>query len=303
LEGLNPVGSIKLKAARSMVAAAEQLPGGIVERHLVESTSGNLGIALASICAARKYSLTCVTDPNANRSTIAEMRALGANVVVVEERDENGGFLTSRIRYIERLIERDSAYLWLNQYANPANPTSHEASTAPAILRQFPGLDTLVIGVGTGGTLMGCLRWMRRHSPATKIVAVDAAGSVTFGGAPSARRIPGLGASRLSRLVDPAAPDVIVHVPEADAVHECRRLARTTGLLAGGSTGTVLAAVRFLADSLNPEGTVVALSPDMGERYLNTVYDDLWVRRHGLSAPTQAATASHRKEHAGVSLI
>lgn len=192
----------------------------------------------------------------------------------------------------------DERHVWLNQYESPANPEAHERSTARAVLRAFGRVDHLVVGVGTGGTLMGCVRAMRVLSPGTRVVAVDAVGSVTFGGEPARRLIPGLGASRPSTLVDRDAPDVVVHVPEHDAVRECRWLARTAGLLAGGSTGTVLAAVRALAPSFAPDDTVVALSPDMGERYVTTVYDDEWVSAHGLDAPQPGlgTQVTHRKE-------
>jgi cysteine synthase A len=113
---------------------------------------------------------------------------------------------------------------------------------------------------------------------------VDAVGSVTFGTEAAARRIPGLGASRRPEILDPLVPDEVVHIGEAETVAECRWLARTTGLLSGGSTGTVLAAVRRLAASIPADATVVGISPDLGERYLSTIYDDEWVRRHGLAS-------------------
>ncbi|WP_051681664.1 2,3-diaminopropionate biosynthesis protein SbnA [Cellulomonas sp. HZM] len=297
VEGLNPAGSIKLKTARGLVRAAERTYGDLRGRRIVESTSGNLGVALASICAARGYSLTCVTDPNANASTVATMRALGAHVVVVDERDANGGFLGSRIAWIQELLRTDGSAVWLNQYENPANALAHESSTALALLQAFDRVDTLVVGVGTGGTLAGCLAAVRRFSPSTRIVAVDAIGSVTFRTPAGRRHLPGLGASRPSPVVDGLDPDVVVHVAEHDAVRECRWLATHAGLLAGASTGTVLAALRHLADELPRDGTVVALSPDLGDRYLASVYDDAWVARAGLDRPGTTGThVSFRKE-------
>ncbi len=157
------------------------------------------------------------------------------------------------------------------------------------MLKAFGQVDYLFIGVGTGGTLMGCVDYFRRRSPTTRIVAVDAVGSVNFGpGTGTKRYIPGLGTSRRPEIIDMSAPDEILMIPEWETVRECRWLARSTGLLAGGSTGTVLAAVRRVAASIPPDATVVAIAPDLGERYLHSVYDDDWVAERGLDrAPSE----------------
>ncbi|MDY7090577.1 MAG: pyridoxal-phosphate dependent enzyme, partial [Actinomycetota bacterium] len=174
---------------------------------------------------------------------------------------------------------------WLSQYTNPGNPTAHERSTAPAVLAAFGRVDYLVVGVGTSGTLMGCVDYFRRWSPQTRIVAVDALGSVNFESTAAHRFIPGLGASRRAELLDPYAPDDVVLVPEWETVRDCRWLAASTGFLAGGSTGTVVAAVRRLAREIPDDATVVAIAPDLGERYLSTVYDDAWTAERGLDRP------------------
>ncbi|WNV87072.1 2,3-diaminopropionate biosynthesis protein SbnA [Umezawaea sp. Da 62-37] len=282
LEGLNAGGSIKLKTARSVLVGAELSGVDLGKVRIIESTSGNLGVALAVICAAKGYRLTCVTDPNSNASAVAIMRALGTEVVVIQERDENGGYLGSRINYIRERLERERDLFWVNQYANPNNPLAHEHTTAPAVLEQFERVDHLFVGVGTGGTLMGVSDYFRVHSPKTRIVAVDTVGSVNFGSEPKRRLIPGLGTSRRPELLSPDAPDEVVLVPEDETVRECRWLARSTGLLAGGSTGTVLAAIRSQAADIDPDDTIVAISPDLGERYLDTIYDDDWVVENGL---------------------
>jgi 2,3-diaminopropionate biosynthesis protein SbnA len=296
VEGLNPGGSIKLKAARGIIQAAEDAGVDLSRMRIIESTSGNLGIALALICAAKDYRLTCVTDPNSNAMATAVMRALGAEVVVVSERDVNGGFLGSRITYIENRMAVEDDLYWLNQYANPNNPAAHERHTAPAVLDAFGRVDHLFVGVGTGGTLMGCVNYFRRRSPLTRIVAVDAVGSVNFGSVPAPRHIPGLGTSARPAILDPSAPDDIVLVSERETVRECRWLARTTGLLAGGSTGTVLAAVRRQAQLIAPGDTVVAIAPDLGERYLTSVYDDDWVTARGLYPAPESDALLERRE-------
>lgn len=282
LEGCNPAGSIKLKTALSLVAWAdeERLIGP--DTVLVESSSGNLGLALAMVAAQRGRAFTCVVDPNAQAASLAMMAAFGARVVTVTERDANGGFLASRIDTVRRLVRDDPRHVWLNQYANPANPAVHERITGPALLAGAPDATHVFVGAGTTGTLMGCARFFRRARPGVKIVAVDSVGSVTFGAPPGPRRIPGLGTSRKPEICFASLVDDVIFVPEADAIRMCRRVARAHGLLLGGSTGTVLAGIAAAAGAgrLRAGAVVAAISPDNGDRYLDTIYDDAWVHRH-----------------------
>ncbi len=278
VEGLNPAGSIKLKTARSLIEDAERTGRLSAGRRVIESSSGNLGIALSMVCAARGYAFTCVVDPNTSPQAVHAMRSCGADVVEVNWRDPNGGYLRSRISYIGRRIAADPNLVWLNQYANEANPAVHARTTAAAILRDVGRVDYLFVGAGTTGTLMGCARHFRRNSPATVVVAVDAVGSVTFGHPPGLRNIPGIGTSRRPELVRREMVDDVVMVEEIDAIRTCRALARRRGLLVGGSTGSVLAAVAARSGGFRPGARVVAVAPDLGEKYLNTIYDDDWVR-------------------------
>ncbi|MFG3479446.1 2,3-diaminopropionate biosynthesis protein SbnA [Streptomyces chengbuensis] len=277
IEGLNPAGSVKLKTAIALVSQAEKSGREFPRTRLIESTSGNLGVALAMVCAAKGYHLSCVTDPHANAQSVRLMKALGAEVVVIDRRDGNGGFLQSRIDYIgERLLREPDTY-WLNQYANPAGPRAHRERTGRSIVEEIGHVDHVFIGAGTTGTLMGCAEFFRQHSPHTRIIAVDSVGSVTFGGPATPRHIPGLGTSRRPEILDEKFVDEVVLVSESATVEMCRMLAEERGLLLGGSSGTVLAAVAGKSKDI-PEGSViVALSPDFGERYLETVYNDDWV--------------------------
>lgn len=277
LESLNPAGSIKFKTALGRIDSFEVVNAITADTILLESSSGNLGVALSVICAERGYRFTCIVDPNTNPSNIRYMRALGAEVVLVSWKDENGGYLGSRIGYIRELTARDWRYLWVNQYENPANPAVHAETTARAIDRAFDRLDYVFIGTGTAGTLMGCVRHLSRARPRTRIVAVDSVGSVTFGLPPGPRYIPGLGSSQSPKLFRPNGIHALVTVPEAAAISTCRYLARTQGILAGGSTGTALAGLSALRRRLSPADVVVVLSPDSGERYLDTIYNDDWV--------------------------
>lgn len=277
-EGFNFAGSIKLKAATEMVEAAERAgvlrPGSI----LVESSSGNLGVALSMLAASKGYRFVCVTDSRCNLSTRCLMEALGSEVHVITEPDADKGFLGARIDHVRALCASDDRYVWLNQYTNPGNWKAHHRRTAPAIARQFPQLDVLFVGAGTTGTLMGCARYFREWHRPVRIVAVDSVGSVTFGGAPGRRMIPGLGTSVRPALLDESYVDEVVRVEEVDTIRACHRLARN-GFLFGGSTGTVVSgAMGWLAQQDARELTAVAIAPDLGERYLDTIYQTNWLQ-------------------------
>ena len=181
-EGFNFAGSIKLKAAAAMIAAAEAAgrlrPGSV----LIESSSGNLGVALAMIATSRGYRFSCVTDNRCNLTTRRMIEALGGHVKVITEPAAEGGLLGARIAYVKAMCAANDQLVWLDQYRNAANWQAHGRTTGPEILRQFPDLDVLFVGAGTTGTLMGCARFLREWSPRVHIVAVDAVGSMTFGG-------------------------------------------------------------------------------------------------------------------------
>jgi cysteine synthase A len=280
-EGFNFAGSVKLKAAGEMVEAAER--SGILTEDsiLVESSSGNLGIALSIIAASKGYRFVCITDPRCNPASRRLMRALGTDVRIISRQDANGGFLESRIRHVRELCASDPRFVWLNQYANENNWMAHYRGTAPAIDKQFPELEVLFVGAGTTGTLMGCARYFRELDKPVTIVAIDAVGSVTFGGIPERRMVPGLGTSTRPELVDEAYVDHVVHVPETDTIRTVHRLA-ARGFLFGGSTGTVVSgAARWLAEKYPGETpTAVAIAPDLGERYLDSIYEETWLREH-----------------------
>lgn len=276
-EGFNFAGSIKLKTASALIGAAER--DGHLRRGsiLVESSSGNLGIALSIVAASRGYRFLCVTDARCNLATRRLMETLGSSVHLVSEPDPITGYLGARIDYVESLCREDDRYVWLNQYANEENWRAHYRTTAPAISRRFPDLDILFVGAGTTGTLMGCARYFREQHRPVRIVAVDAFGSLAFGGPPARRMIPGLGASVRPPLLDESYVDEVISVGEADTIRTCHRLARS-GFLFGGSTGTVVSgAMRWLAQNDAEGSTTVAIAPDLGERYLDTVYQSNWV--------------------------
>ncbi|MCK9894102.1 2,3-diaminopropionate biosynthesis protein SbnA [Frankia sp. AgB32] len=271
-EGFNFAGSVKLKAAKEMVRGAEK--SGILtpDSIIVESSSGNLGIALSVIAADRGYGFICVTDPRCNPTSRKIMEALGAEVRVVSTPDAHGGYLGRRIDHVAALCAEDDRCVWLNQYTNSDNWRGHYLTTAREIDHRFPQLEVLFIGAGSTGTLMGCAKYF--HSRSVSIVAVDAVGSVTFGGPPGPRLIPGLGTSIRPPLFDESIIDDVVHVSEADTIQTIHRLA-DRGFLFGGSTGTVVSgATRWLAGKYPSEEPVaVALAPDLGERYPKSLFE------------------------------
>jgi len=277
LEGINVAGSIKLKPALKMISDLEARGQIKKDTHLLESSSGNLGIALSMVCANKGYRFTCVTDPNASPHAYKAMRAVGADVIVVTDRDDHGGYLNTRINLIKKMCLEDARYIWLNHYASESNWSAHYSTTATELSEAFPRVDWLILGAGTTGTLMGCGRYFKERHPRTRVIAVDAKGSVTFGAAAGKRYIPGLGTSRRPEILDDAYFDEVLYAPEPETIMMCRTLARK-GMLTGGSTGSILVGVRQLLNRIKPDDVVVAVSPDMAEKYLDSIYSDDWVR-------------------------
>jgi cysteine synthase A len=290
-EGFNFAGSIKLKAAKAMVDAAEAEGRLTPESTIIESSSGNLGVALAIAATSRGYSFVCVTDSRCNLATRQMMETLGADVHIINQPHSTEGLLGARIHHIRKLCTDNPHYLWLNQYANPNAWKAHYLTTAPAIARHFPHLDVLFIGAGTTGTLMGCARYFADHHPATQIVAIDAEGSTTFGAPPARRMIPGLGTSITPPLLDTRYIHHTMYVSEPDTIRACHGLARH-GFLLGGSSGTVVhAATAYLKENHCGDADIkaVAIAPDLGERYLDTIYQTNWV--HDLYGPYTLGTS------------
>jgi len=279
VEGMNAGGSIKMKTAKALINDAIEEKGLLKSKRFIESSSGNLGLSLSIIAAARGLHFTCVVDKNTSTQNVKMMRALGTEVIIIEHKDAQGGYLGNRLAYIRSAIEKDPALIWLNQYKNMANPTVHAEMTAKSILAEFGKVDYLFIGAGTTGTLMGCARFFRRYSPETTLIAVDSIGSITFGTPGAIRHLPGLGSSVQPHFFDETQIDLLIQIHEAETVATCRDIARRFGYLGGASTGTILAAVKRLHKDIAGGANVVAISPDMGSGYVDTVYNDEWCYR------------------------
>lgn len=278
-EALNLAGSVKIKAARKMLSSAltsnRLAPGGT----FIESSSGSLGVALAMLAAQNELNFICVTDTKSSNATIRLLKAYGAEVVTISEPHPEYGLLGGRLEYIANLLTERPDVVWLDQYSNRDNPGAHYETTGPQIASQWPDAQFVFIGAGTTGTLTGTARYLKDVGHPARIVALDVVGSTTFGGPPSPRFIPGLGTAKRPAIVDESVIDELIMVPEAAAIRMCRYLAYR-GYLLGGSTGTVLSGAEYRLAGIAQAVTSVAISPDFGERYLDSVYDDDWTSEH-----------------------
>ncbi len=279
LELLNPGGSAKDRPALRMLQEAwkeGRIGRGSV---IIESSSGNMANSLAMICRCLELRFISVIDPRTTEANIKIMQALGAEISYVAEPDPaTGEFLPARLQRVEQLLRTIPGSYWPNQYANTNNYLAHYHTTMKEIAEQLHRVNYLFCSVSTCGTIRGLAEYVRDHQLATRIVAVDAEGSAIFGGNKEKRRFPGLGAGIVPPFCGPDLADHIVHVSDWEMVESCRALAQKEGILAGPSSGGVLAAVRKLGPQL-PPGTVCAgIIHDKGERYLDTVYSDTWVK-------------------------
>lgn len=279
LELMNPSGSAKDRPALRIVRSAwdEGLigPGSVI----IESSSGNMAISLAAICSYMGMKFISVIDPRTARANIAIMKAYGAEVSYVDTPDpETGEFLPARLERVRQLLEALPGSFWPNQYANPNNYLAHYDGTAAEIMQSLHRVDYIAGGVSTCGTMLGCSKYIAEHGLATKIIAVDAAGSVIFGGEKGPRRFPGLGAGMVPPFGEARFMDYAVNVTDWDMAVGCRRLAEAEAILAGPSTGAVISALSGMLEEI-PDGSIcAAILHDRGERYMDTVFDDKWIR-------------------------
>lgn len=269
LEGFNPGGSIKLKPAMALVTQLQNRGLLRPDSILIDTTSGNMGIALAVIAKSMSLGFICVSDEKMTTHNRSLVQAYGATVVILERTT-----LEQRYEYISQRIARDSRLVWTCQFENVINPLAHETTTASEILRSLPRVDHLFVGVGTGGTVSGCSKVFARESPWTQITAVDAEGSRHFDDTPAIipRRIPGIGATQRSPFLNDAFVHRVVIVAEDAAIAHCKLLLQRTGWLLGGSSGSVLSAILSSEKHFSAGQTVVGICADFGERYLDSVY-------------------------------
>lgn len=282
LEGCNPAGSSKDRSAFALVTDLEERGLLNSSSTVVESTSGNLGVALACFCRELGYSFLAVIDPKTTFEIRARMTQFGAQLDLVDEPDETGGYLLSRMRRIHELCNSSSRYVWTNQYSNEANPRAYYGSMAPEIYRQMSGsVDAIFISVSTGGTLAGVGRYFREVSPATRVIGVDAHGSVVFTNTPGPRKLTGIGSSRKSSFIRPAHFNEYALVNDIEAFSMCRRLDNALGLKLGGSSGAAIFACAQYLQKHPGLKNVVCICPDNGTSYASTIFNDQWLELNG----------------------
>ena len=288
LEGANPTGSVKDRTGYALIQDLENR-GLLSEASIViASTSGNLGVALAFICQARGYSFLALVDPKTTAENLTRMQALGAMIELVDQPDASGSHLLSRLKRVQEFLQLSDKYVWADQYSNTANPSIHYSTTAPEIYRQMNGkVDAVFAAVSTGGTLTGIGHFFHKVSPATRIVGVDAPGSVVFGSPPGPRKLTGIGSSRPSSFISQDIYDAHALVSDEEAFAFCRALYAATGIKVGGSSGAVLAACTSFLQIYPELDRVVCLCSDAGDNYTSSIFNDRWLTQHGIHLSQQ----------------
>ncbi|KWE92076.1 2,3-diaminopropionate biosynthesis protein SbnA [Burkholderia ubonensis] len=281
LEFTNPIGSIKDRPAYWILKRAAER-GDICEgTTVVESSSGNFATALAAFTHLVGLRFIPVIDPNISGTYESFLRRICPTVEKVEDRDDTGGYLKTRLEMVKHLCATIPDAYWTNQYANPDAVEAHYNLTAGEICDDFQSLDYVFIAVSTAGTITGVSRRLKECYPNVQIIAVDSEGSAIFGGAPHKRHIPGIGSSIVPPFLPIAKIDRAVLIPERETVDACQELLTTHGLFVGGSSGTVFAAIKRLAPTISAatRPTVLFLCADRGTPYLDTVFDPAWAER------------------------
>jgi cystathionine beta-synthase len=285
VESLNPGGSVKDRIGLAMIEAAEQAgqlrPGATI----VEPTSGNTGTGLAIAASLKGYRLVCVMPDKMSSEKIALLRAYGADVVVCPTavpRESPQSYYS----VAERLAREIPGAFQPNQYFNPANTAAHEATTGPEIWRQTDGRIThFVAGMGTGGTITGVGRVLKRHNPAVQVVGADPVGSIYSAGdkfTAKIYKVEGIGEDFMPSTMDLSLVDRIEVVDDKESFLMARRLTREEGILVGGSGGSALVAAMRVAEEIDdPQALVVALLPDTGRNYLSKIFNEDWMRSNG----------------------
>lgn len=287
LEQFNPTGTAKIRMARQMLDEAEQQgrlkPGGWV----IESTSGNTGMGLALLAAERGYRFTAVVDHHACKDKLRTMQAFGAELLYVNEEPGDGLATADRELLAERIAAEQGAY-WTEQHNNPANANGYRAVADELADALGAELTHLIGAVGTGGSLFGTARELRKALPALRVIGVEPVGSIAFGGPGAPYYQSGTGTpegAEIGELVDYSLLDEGLKVGDAEAFNTARYLARRYAVLVGGSAGGVLYQALKRAETAPPHSTIVVLVCDGGEKYLDTVFDDDWMRERALLDP------------------
>jgi len=277
LEAANPAGSIKDRT--SLFILEQALAEGRIKKGdtVIESSSGNMALGLAQACLYYGLQLIVVVDPKLNSHTEKILKTYGVLIEHVTEPKRNGGFLAARLERVQQLLSSIPNSFWSNQYGNENNPLTHH-KTMTEIMDSLQGkLDYLFVATSTCGTLMGCADFIYENKLNTKIIAVDAVGSVLFGGPPLKRLIPGHGAGVPSQFLDTTKIYDHVYVDDVDCAVGCWSLLEEEAILCGGSSGGILSAVKKYSKKIEAGSNCAMFLCDRGERYLDTIYSTEWL--------------------------
>nr|WP_245583068.1 2,3-diaminopropionate biosynthesis protein SbnA [Paenibacillus daejeonensis] len=302
LESHNYTGSVKIRPAYTILEAAIARGEITEETTVIESSSGNFAIALASLCRRLGIRFIPVIDPNINPLYEKLLRSLSPRVEKVTVRDQTNGYLLSRLKRIEQLKAEIEGAFWTNQYDNPDSVRSHYEGVGKELAEALPRIDYVFIGTSSCGTLAGVSRRIKESHPAARIIAVDTEGSAIFGDTPRKRLIPGIGSSIVPPNLREAQIDDIILVPEAATVAGCNRLMREHALFVGGSSGTVYAALSRYFENWASGGAkpvVAFICADGGMAYMDTLYNPEWTAQLTSSGAPEAPWPSVREAAGG----
>jgi cysteine synthase A len=281
LEFYNPTGSVKDRAACYIIQ--KLLDTGDIDRDttLIESSSGNFGIALAAYCKKRGQKFIAVVDPHITTLNEVLIRSFDARIIKVDQPDDFGGYLLTRVKTVKELCKQIDNSYWVNQYGNPYNAEAYYHTLGAEICGQMDNIDYVFMGVSSGGTITGVSRKIKERFPNAKVIAVDIYGSVIFGNPPKKRFIPGIGSSMRPDILNMAKIDDVVMMDEVSTIENCLALLKKHYIFAGGSSGSVFGAIKkyFANRKITKKLDIVAVFADRGERYANTVYDKEWAQQ------------------------
>jgi 2,3-diaminopropionate biosynthesis protein SbnA len=281
LEFSNPTGSVKDRAAAYIIQKLLKTEEIKSDTTILESSSGNFGIALSAYCKKNNLKFYCIIDPNITKTNEVLLNSLCSKIIKVTEPDGTGGYLLNRIKKVKELLLAISNSYWINQYHSLYNAEAYYNTLGIEICKQVDKIDYIFIAVSSGGTITGVSQRIKENFPKTKIIAVDIDGSVIFGGKPKKRHIPGIGSSMVPSILKYAKIDEVVIVDELNTVAMCNELLREHAMFCGGSSGSVTVAVKqyFEFKRFDERPNVVAIYPDKGDRYIDSVYNNEWVKK------------------------
>ena len=279
IEAYNPTGSVKDRAASYILRKLLESKEINQETTVIESTSGNFGVALSAFCKYYGLPFIAVVDPFITNVNEMLIRANGAKVVKVDTPDARGGYLLTRVQKVKELCAEIGNCYWVNQYENPLNARAYYQSLGKEICFQIEEIDYIFLGVSSGGTITGVSQKIKENFPKAKVIAVDVEGSVIFGSESRKRYIPGIGSSMKPKILKSASIDDFVITDEIATVKACYELLEKHNFFVGGSSGSAYAAVKaYFADKqIDRPINVVTIFCDRGERYFDTIYNKDWL--------------------------